>query len=195
MMQAERDKRPVESVGLERQLVRFAGALFIVGNRIFMPMADVEHRLGLVDADYFSTADVLGERPRDPARARGQIENDLAAFERQHFDQFFRKRGADTGQGAPVKLGGVRRIVKAGLVLVTMITPASMAVFVRMLVLIIVGMAAAMLVRMLVLVFVRVFMRRMVVPATRLLRVPVPVMIVIVVPLAMIVSMFVLVIV
>ena len=53
MMQAEGDKRPIERVGLERQLIGLTGALQIAWNRLLMVMADVKHRLGLVDADDF----------------------------------------------------------------------------------------------------------------------------------------------
>ena len=86
MMQAERDKRAIESVGFERQLIRLAGALQIVGNRFLMVMTDVKHRLGLVDPDDFSAFDLFGQRPGDAPRARRQIQHELAAFKRQHFD-------------------------------------------------------------------------------------------------------------
>src|SRR6266508_5684584 len=42
MVQAERNKSPVEGVGLERQLIRLSGALRVLRNRILVLMADVE---------------------------------------------------------------------------------------------------------------------------------------------------------
>ena len=91
MMQAEGDKRPIEGVGFERQLVGLAGAEQIVWNRFLMVMADFKHRLGLVDADDFSAFDLLGQRPGDPAGAGRHIEHQLLALEREHFDQLVRQ--------------------------------------------------------------------------------------------------------
>ena len=118
MMQAEGDKRPIERVGLERQLIGLTGALQIAWNRFLMVMADVKHRLGLVDADDFPAFDLLGQRPGHPSGAGGDVEHQLLALEREHFDQFVRQGSSDTGQPAPVEVGGVRRIVKARLVVV-----------------------------------------------------------------------------
>jgi hypothetical protein len=56
-----------------------------------MVMTDVEHRLGLVDADYFSAFDLLGQRPSHPSGAGGDVEHRLLAFEGEHFDQFVRQ--------------------------------------------------------------------------------------------------------
>ena len=51
MMQAERHEGAIEGVDLERQLIRLAGAQFVARDRIFVMMADIEHRQRLVDAD------------------------------------------------------------------------------------------------------------------------------------------------
>ena len=132
MMQAEGDKRPIERVGLERQLIGLAGALQIAWNRFLMVMTDVKHRLGLVDADDFSAFDLLGQRPGHPSGAGGDVEHQLLALEREHFDQFVRQGSSDTGQPAPVEVGGVRRIVKARLVVVAVTVGGAVFVLVAM---------------------------------------------------------------
>jgi hypothetical protein len=121
-------------------------------------MADIEHRQRLIDANDATRLNMFRERPRDTARARRDIQHQLVAFERQHFDQFLRQRGADTGhRRTPVELSGMRRIMKAGFVLVGVFVIVAMAV----------GMLAAMIVimcvslmtmRMIVTMLVRVVM-------------------------------------
>jgi hypothetical protein len=111
-----------------------------------MVMADVEHRLGLVDADDFPAFDLLGQRPGHPSGAGGDVEHQLLALEREHFDQFVRQGSSDTGQPAPVEVGGVRRIVKARLVVVA----------VAMIVIVVVTMGMIVTVRMGMVVFVTV---------------------------------------
>ena len=170
MVQAEGDKRAVEGVGLERQLVGLTGALQIAWNRFLMVMADVEHRQGLVDADDFPAFDLLGQRPGHPSGAGGHIEHQLLALEREHFDQFVRQRSSDIGQPAPVEVGGVRRIVKVRLVVVAVtvggavfVLVIGMAVFVFVamgmivLVIVVVTVLVLAIVRMTVLGRVRVF--------------------------------------
>jgi hypothetical protein len=110
-----------------------------------MPMTYGEHGNGLIDADDPPALDVLGQRPGDSPRAGRQIENDLTAFERQHFDQFIRERSTNTRhRRTPVELGGVRGIVKSGLVPVAVIV----GMFVGMTVLVFVIMRVPVLMTM-----------------------------------------------
>jgi hypothetical protein len=83
-----------------------------------MLMTDVEHRQRLIDADDLSALHLFGERPRYSPGAGCQIQNKLAAFQRQHFDQLLRQRAADAGHGASVEVRRMRRIMKARLVIV-----------------------------------------------------------------------------
>ena len=73
MVQAERHEGAVEGAGLERQLIRLAGAQFITLDRIFVMMADIEHRQRLVDADDPPGLHLLRQRPGDAPCAGGQI--------------------------------------------------------------------------------------------------------------------------
>ena len=91
MMQAERHKRPLEGVCLEWQFVRLARALHVIWNWILMLMTDIEHRQRLIHADNLSVFEALRERPRDPTRARRQIEHQLAALEDEHLNQLVRQ--------------------------------------------------------------------------------------------------------
>jgi len=67
-----------------------------------------------------SVFELFGERPRDATRPGGQIEHQLAAIEREHFDQLVRQRSTNARQPALIEFRGVRGIVKPGLVLLTM---------------------------------------------------------------------------
>jgi len=60
MVQAERDESAIERVGLERQLVRLTRALNIRRDRLFVLMADVEHRQGLIDANDLAAGEASG---------------------------------------------------------------------------------------------------------------------------------------
>jgi hypothetical protein len=113
-----------------------------------MPVADVEHRQGLVDADDAPVFDLFRQWSSHSPGARGQVQHKFIAFDRQHLDQFLRKRIADTGHcRTPVELGGVSGIVESCFVFV--------AVFVVMLV--IVSMRVFMAVGVCVLVTVTTF--------------------------------------
>jgi hypothetical protein len=116
-------------------------------------MTDVEHRLGLVDTDDLAAFDLLGQRPSHPSGAGGNVEHRLLALEREHFDQFVRQGSSDTGQPAPVEVGGVRRIVKARLVVVAVTVGGAVFVLVAMILVVIVRVLAFVL----VFVFVRHF--------------------------------------
>ena len=121
-----------------------------------MLVPDIEHRKRLIHADNFSLFELLRERPRDSTRASGQIEHQLSALEREHFDQLVGQRSANAGQSALVEFGGVRRIVKASLVLMAMRVAMTM----------IVGMVVTMIVCMRVIMFVAVLMIVMMVVVT-----------------------------
>src|SRR5580765_3900400 len=171
MMQAEGDKRSIERVGLERQLIGLTGAQQIAWNRFLMMMTDVEHRLGLVDTDDFAAFDLLGQRPGHPAGASGDVEHQLLALEREHFDQLVRQGSSDTGQPAPVEVGGVRRIVKARLVVVAVTVGGVVFVLVAMgmIVFVTVRMGMVVLVIVVVTVLVLAIVRMTVIGRVRML--------------------------
>ena len=54
-------------------------------------MTDIEHRQRLIDTDNLCIFELLRERPRDPTRARCQIEHQLAALEDEHLNQLVRQ--------------------------------------------------------------------------------------------------------
>ena len=122
---------------------------------MFVP--DIEHRERLINADDLSVFELFRERSRDSTRAGRQIEDHLSALERQHFDQLVGQRGANARESALVEFSGVRRIVKAGLVLMAM--RVAMSVIVGMLVSVVVGMGVIIFVAviMIVVVVVTVF--------------------------------------
>jgi len=157
MMQAEGNKRAIEHIAFERQLIGLAGALRVVRDRIFMLVADVEHRLGLIDADDAAVFDLLGERPGDASGTGGEIENHLVTLEGQHLDQLVGERAANAGQRAPIEFRGVRRIVKARLVFVVLVVSVRMTVAMTMVVPMLVVVRVSLGVR--VLVFVTMFVR------------------------------------
>jgi hypothetical protein len=92
---------------------------------------------------------LLGKRPGDAPGAGGHVEHQLATFERKHFNQLFRQRAPDPGHGAPIKVGCMRRIVEAGLVIVA-VTMFVLGVRVPVGVIVIVVMAMGMIVSVLV---------------------------------------------
>ena len=67
-------------------------------DRILMFMTDVEHRQRLIDADDLPAFHLLGERPGDAPRASRHVEHQLAAFEREHLDQFFQSATSNARQ-------------------------------------------------------------------------------------------------
>jgi hypothetical protein len=71
-------------------------------------------------------------------------------FEREHFDHLLRQRAADAGQRAPIEVGGMRRIMETGLVLVAL----AMTVIVGVFVTVTVGMIMVVIVRLAVLMIV-----------------------------------------
>jgi hypothetical protein len=87
-MQAKRYKGAIERVRFERQLIGFARTLIIMRDWIFVLMSDVEHGQSLVNADDLPAFHLLRERSRDAARTGGYVQDQLAAFERKHLDQF-----------------------------------------------------------------------------------------------------------
>src|ERR1043166_10249688 len=97
-----------------------AGALKVSWNRIFVLVPDIEHRERLINADDLSVFELFRERSRDSTRARRQIEDHLSALERQHLDQLVAQSSANARESALVEFGAVRRIVKAGPVLMAM---------------------------------------------------------------------------
>jgi len=64
------------------------------------------------------------------AGAGRHVEHQLAAFEREHFDQLVREQAADSGQTALVKFGRMRWIVESRLMLVIVAVVVGMTVFV-----------------------------------------------------------------
>src|SRR5258706_10076809 len=116
-MQAERDKSAVETVRRERQRAGFARALAVGRYRVGMPVADVEHRRGLIDPHDAAGREPVRHRAGDAAGARRQVENPLAALERERVGQFLRQISADLRVPA-VELRGVLGVVEAGFVIV-----------------------------------------------------------------------------
>jgi hypothetical protein len=86
-----------------------------------MLMSDVEHRQSLIDADDLAAFELLGERPGDASGAGGDIEHQLAAFQREHLDQLLRQRAANAGQPALIEFGGMSRIVEPRLMIVIVV--------------------------------------------------------------------------
>ena len=120
MMQTEGNEGAIEGPRLERQLVRFAGALLVTGDRFFMVMADIEHRQRLVDTDDAARLHLLRQRPGNPPGARGQIQNRFVTLQRQRLDQFCRQLAAHVRQAALVELGGMSGIFETRFVIVGM---------------------------------------------------------------------------
>jgi hypothetical protein len=114
------------------------------------------HRRGLFDTDDFAAFDLLGQRPSHPSGAGGDVEHRLLALEREHFDQFVRQGSSDTGQPAPVEVGGVRRIVKARLVVVAVTVGGAVFVLVAMGMIVFVTVRMGMVVLVIVVVTVLV---------------------------------------
>ena len=121
-----------------------------------MLVPDIEHRERLINADDLSVFELFRERSRDSTRARRQIEDHLSTLERQHLDQLVAQRGANARESALVEFGGVRRIVKAGPVLMAMRVAVSM----------IVGMVVTVIVCMRVIMYIAVLMIVMMVVVT-----------------------------
>jgi hypothetical protein len=89
-----------------------------VRDRIFVLVADVEHRQRLIDADNTPAFDTFRQRPRHTTGAGGQIQNQLIALQSQRFDQLRRQAAAHIRQAALIELPRVRRIVEASFMLV-----------------------------------------------------------------------------
>ena len=167
MMQAEGHEGAIEGPRLERQLVRLAGALLVTGDRIFMVMADIEHRQRLVDTDDAAGLHLLRQRPGNPPGARGQIQNRFVTLQRQRLDQLGRQLAAHVRQAALVELGGMSGIFETRFVIVAM----GIAVVVGMAVLF-VGMFLAVVMIVAVIVGVPMFLFM---PMFRTVRVLMPV--------------------
>ena len=120
-MQAERDKRPIEGIGFQRQSISSAAALKVRRYRLFVLVTDIEHRQSLIDTDNATSLDVLGNRPGDAPSSGSQVEHPFVTAKRQHLDHLDRQRTADPLHGiTAVKFRRVRRIVEAGLMIVPM---------------------------------------------------------------------------
>jgi len=117
---------------------------------------DIEHRERLINADDLSVFELFRERSRDSTRAGRQIEDHLSALERQHLDQLVAQRSANARESALVEFGGVRRIVKAGPVLMAMRVAVSMTM----------GMVVTVIVCMRVIMYITVLMIVMMVVVT-----------------------------
>jgi len=135
MMQAERDESTIEGVGFERQSIGSGGALIIGRNRVFVPVADVEHSESLIDADDPAAFKPFRNRPRNSAGAGRQVENYFVPFQRKHVGQFFSEISADLGNSA-IKISRVLRVIEPRLVIVAvamlMTVPVPMIVCVAM---------------------------------------------------------------
>jgi len=118
MMQAERDESTIEGVGFERQSIGSGGALIIGRNRVFVPVADVEHSQSLIDADDPAAFKPFRNRPRNSAGAGRQVENYFVPFQRKHVGQFFSEISADLGNSA-IKISRVLRVIEPRLVIVS----------------------------------------------------------------------------
>ena len=79
-----------------------------------------------------------GYRPRDPSGAGRDVEHQLAAFEREHFDQLVRERAANAGQSALVEFGRMRRVVEPRLMIVAVTLRGAVLVFVFVAVMIVI---------------------------------------------------------
>ena len=161
MMQAERDESTIEGIGFERQSIRSAGALIISGNRILVPVTDVEHGQCLINADDSAAFKPFRNRPRHSAGAGRQVENYFVPFQRKHVGQFFSEISADLGNSA-IKISRVLRIIEPRLVIMTvamlMTVPVPMIVCVAMFVIMSMCMVVCVLVAMPLFVRVAVFM-------------------------------------
>jgi hypothetical protein len=179
MMQAERDESTIEGIGFERQSIGSAGALIISGNRILVPMADVEHGQRLINPDDPAALKPFRNRSRHSTGAGRQVENYFIPFQRKHVGQFFSEISADLGNSA-IKISCVLGIIEPRLVIVSvsmlMSVPVPMIVCVTMFV--VVSMCMVVFVRVLVATMLMavamsllVFMRVAVFMATRFMTV------------------------
>src|SRR5262249_28746945 len=110
-MDAERNESALKTTRGERQRGGGAGALQVARGRIFVAVADVEHRGGLVDADDAACRlQASRNRPGYAAGSGSDIENALIPAEREDIGELLGQIGADL-RGAAVELGGMLGIV------------------------------------------------------------------------------------
>ena len=84
-----------------------------------MPVADVEHGERLIDPNDPPALQALRHRPGHAPRACRHVENQLIAFEHEHFGQLLRQIRANLGD-PPIELRRMLRIVEPGLLPVPM---------------------------------------------------------------------------
>ena len=158
VMKRKGDKRPIKGVRFEWQSVRGCSGLAIRNRIVFMLVADIEHREGLIHSDNASGLQALCERSRNASRPGRKVKNEFMASQGEHFDQLFRQVAANAAKGSvPVVFRSMLRIVKARRVFAVVMTlPMNLLVIVIMIMRMTAG-RMPMLVRMGMLVIVRVF--------------------------------------
>jgi hypothetical protein len=92
-------------------------------------MTDIEHGERLIDPNDSPALQALRHRPGHAPRACRHVENQLIAFEHEHFGQLLRQIGANLGD-PPIELRGVRWVVEAGLVVVIVVVSMSVGVMI-----------------------------------------------------------------